>query len=102
MAPDREDVTGYLVDLACLRRYAHDEMLTRARVHSRACALMPHCVESGYGLVTEQGRVIPLDVAATPLVYDAVRQSAQERGIRARVSRTRSDQEMETESLVVV
>lgn len=102
MGEKREEVEGYLVDIACLRKYPQDELLDRARVHTRACALMAHCVESGYGLVTEEGRVVPLDMDATLLASDALRQSPHERGIRARASRAWSGEEMKTESLVLV
>ena len=94
-----ETIEGYVVDLACLRKYPHDALLARARIHTRACALMAHCVESGYGLVADDGRVLPLDIEATPHVYDALRQSTNDRGIRARVRRIAAGEEMKTSSV---
>ena len=45
-----ETLEGYVVDIICIRRYPQEEMLGRARVHTRHCGLAGHCAESGYGL----------------------------------------------------
>ena len=96
MAVGREVAEGYVVDLACLRKYPRGELLERAKVHTRECALMPHCVESGYGLVDEHGRLTVLDSEATLRVYDALRGSDHDRGIRVRATRETQDGEMRT------
>jgi hypothetical protein len=57
---------------------------------------MGHCVESGYGLVGDDGRVAVLDAAATPLVVRAVGESSRDRGIRVRATREREGEEMKT------
>lgn len=102
MRKHSEIFEGFVVDLACVRKYRSESMLERARVHTRACALMPHCIESGYGLVDEQGRVLPLDPAATPLVHDVLRRTSTERGIRLRAVRVEDDEAMKTVSVDLV
>ena len=102
MAGDAETLEGYVVDLACLRKYPRSGLLERARVHTRECALMPHCVESGYGLVDDQDRVSVLDSEATTRIFDAIRESGQEQGIRLRVTRELEDGEMQTRSVEVI
>lgn len=97
--PDAETLDGYVVDLICLRKYPADEYAARARRHTRACALEGHCVESGFGLVSEDGRVALLDPSATPQVVQAVRASAREAGIRLRVRREGRDGTMQTASV---
>ena len=82
-----EELEGYVVDQACLRKYPQDELLSRAKEHTRECALMGHCVESGYGLVTDDGRPLLLEPASTPAVVDAIRQSERETGVRLRARR---------------
>jgi len=95
--PDKtEDVEGYVVDAACIRSYPQDEMLERARVHTSECTLMGHCIESGYGLIDEQGRVAMLDPKATPMVEKAVRASGKAEGVRLRASRQEVGRKMET------
>lgn len=96
MNPRTETLEGYVVDLACLRKYPQDELAERARSHTKACALMGHCLESGYGLVDEDGRVALLDMRATPLIFDALRETRQERGIKLRAVREMAEKEMRT------
>lgn len=94
--PTSETLDGWVVDLICLRKYPADEYAERARRHTQACALEGHCVESGFGLVSDDGRVALLDPSATPLVVDAVRGSERDAGIRLRVQRHDDDGQMET------
>lgn len=82
-----EHLEGYVVDIACLRKYPAGEYAERARRHSKDCALMGHCVESGFGLVDDDGTVSLLDSAATVKVLDAVRGAPGEQGVRLRVTR---------------
>ena len=91
-----ETIEGYVVDVACLRKYPRDELLQRARVHTRECALMGHCVESGYGLVQESGELALLDSEATTRVVEAVRSASRPDGIRLHVIRELDEKEMKT------
>ena len=82
-----ETVDGYVIDVGCIRKNARDELLEKARTHSWECALMGHCVESGYGIVTDDDRLTILDPEATPEIANAVEESDTEEGIRLRVQR---------------
>lgn len=97
MSQHTETFEGYVVDIACLRKYPRSEWNERARAHTRRCALMGHCVESGYGLVSE-GAVMLLDHDATPFVVDALKRSTRDAGVRLRVTRHLDDGEMRTRS----
>lgn len=77
-----EELEGYLVDIACIRKYSRDELLERAEQHPRECALMGHCIESGYGLLSSDGAVHLLDAGATPAVVSTVRKSPKASGIQ--------------------
>lgn len=92
----QEILEGYVIDQACIRKYPQDELLERARAHTKECALMGHCMESGYGLVNEEGRPLLLEPASTPEVVDAIRRSGRSEGIRLRASRQMQDEEMRT------
>ena len=94
-----ETLEGYVVDQACLRKYPQDELLERARQHTKKCALMGHCMESGYGLVNEEGRPLLLEPAATPAVVGAIHGSDRDHGIRLRATRQMQDSEMRTVSV---
>ncbi len=97
-----EIIEGYVVDLACIRKYPQAEIIVRARSHTKNCALMGHCVESGYGLVGEDGRISVLDSEATPRVVEALVRSSAETGIKLRVVRERTGEEMMTSRIEVV
>lgn len=100
--PKRETLEGWVVDQGCLRKYAQDELIDRARTHTKGCALMGHCVESGYGLVDEMGRVALLEPAATPAVVAAIEASSTERGMRLRVERQAEGSEMRTRDVTEI
>lgn len=91
-----ETLEGHVVDLACLRKYSQDELAKRGREHTTACALMGHCMESGYGLVNERGQVALLDTGATPEVVKSLRGSRRKSGIRLRATREQGEHGMRT------
>lgn len=94
-----ETLNGYVIDVGCIRKNARDDLLEKARTHSRECALMGHCVESGYGIVTEADRLTVLDPDATPKIVETVTECATEEGIRLEVRREERDGAMETTSV---
>lgn len=96
---EQETLQGYVVDMVCLRKYPQDELLQRAREHTKECSTMGHCVESGYGLVDDQGHLAALDPPATPEVLKAIRASERDHGIRLRVQREMQEGEMQTVSV---
>ena len=96
MSNDTESVEGYVIDVACIRKNPRDKLLEKARTHSKTCALMGHCVESGYGLVTEDDRLALLDPKATQKVVEVVEESDTQQGLRLRVTREERDGTMET------
>ncbi len=60
---------------------------------------MGHCIESGYGIVTEDDRLTMLDPEATPRVVDVLEDSETRKGIVLRVNREERDGTMETTSV---
>ena len=96
---NREVLEGYIVDIACLRKYPHSQVAQRAVDHSRDCVLMGHCIESGYGLVDNDGQILLLDTQATRAVIESVSRAIQSRGIRIRVRREMENGEMLTRSV---
>ncbi|MFC7140838.1 hypothetical protein ACFQMA_13525 [Halosimplex aquaticum] len=96
MDTSTESIEGYAIDVACIRKNPRNELLEKARIHSKECALMGHCVESGYGLVTEDDRLTLLDPKATQKVVDVIEESDTQQGIRLQVTREERDGTMET------
>ena len=102
MSKDPETLEGYVVDIACLRRWRQNEVPDRARAHTRACALEGHCLESGFGLVDDQGRTALLGPDATLGIIEAVKESPHERGIRLCVVRGAEDGKLKTLSIAEI
>jgi hypothetical protein len=69
---------AYVIDNGCVRKNARDDPLEAARTHTKECALMGYCVESGYSLVNEADEAVMLDAAATPNVVRAIEESDHE------------------------
>ena len=93
---EKEIVEGYVVDIICLRHMPSFKYSEQAKQHTTSCALMGHCMESGYGLVGEQDRLIVLDPKATPWVVALLKRTDKERGVRLKVEREKRNEEMET------
>lgn len=96
MKIEKEVFEGYVLDLACIRKYPYKDLFDRGRKHTKDCSLMGHCVESGYGLVNENGELRILDAKATPKVIDALNRSDKKSGIQLRAVREKKSKEMET------
>lgn len=87
MAADSETHEGYVIDIACVRKNARDDLLEKAETHTKECALTGHCVESGYAVVTDDDRLALLDASATPGIVEVVKHSENDQGHRVRVTR---------------
>lgn len=96
MATETDQVKGYVIDVACVRKNSRGELMEKAQNHSKECALMGHCVESGYGLVSEDDRLALLDPKATRKAVDVIEDSEKREGIRLRVTREERDGTMES------
>ena len=55
-----EKVEGYLIDKACSDKVAK-EGVDAAKTHTKDCALMPNCKDSGYGVVAADGKFLKFD-----------------------------------------
>lgn len=91
-----ETLVGYLMDIACVRKAPSTELLDRASVHTTECALMGHCIESGFALIDDEGRVHLLEPAATTDVVRELLGTDVDQGLQLRVIRERDVHEMHT------
>lgn len=94
-----ETWVGYLMDIACVRKAPSDELLDRASTHPTDCALMGHCIESGFALVGDDGRLHLLESAATTGVVRELLHTSVSEGLRLEVVRERDGHEMRTVEL---
>lgn len=93
--PDNSD-PGVLVDLACARAWPREELLERARAHPTSCSLAGEAVESGFGLVDYDGRLIVLELAATTAVVRHLLDADVETGLRILVRSEPQDGQVTT------
>ena len=92
----KETLEGYVVDIACLRTMPASQLSAQAKEHTTACALMGHCIESGYGLVDEKDKMVLLDSEATLWIVTLLKRTDKEKGVRLRVEREEKEGKMET------
>ena len=98
----KEVLEGYVVDIICLRHMSPSQYTEQAKEHTTTCALMGHCVESGYGLVGDNNNLVVLDPKATPWVVALLKKTNKEKGVRLKVEREENDKEMETVKVVAL
>jgi len=93
-----EDVklTGYIIDNACAVKNASNP--EKIKDHSRACALMPSCVKSGYAVYAD-GKLYKLDKAGNTKAEALLRASKSEKGIRVNVEGSLNDDVITVKSI---
>jgi hypothetical protein len=85
-------VKGYLVDIACA-----DEEGTKpgfGAKHTKDCLLMPDCVKSGYGLLTDDKKVFKFDKAGNEKAKQFIAGLKKEKDIKVVVTGTVSGENM--------
>jgi len=82
----KEVLEGYVVDLACIRTTPYNDLQKFSREHSVDCGLMGHYIESGYGLINDEGKIQILDSKATSDVISILENNKNNRkGIKLQV-----------------
>ena len=81
-------VSGYLIDNACGGAHVNDANFgERVKKHSKSCALMPPCVESGYAVYSE-GKLYKFDQDGNKSVADLLKDTETKSGIMVAVEGT--------------
>ena len=79
-------VQGYLVDLACA---AEDgQKAGFGAKHSKDCLLMPECAKSGYGVLTDDKKVIKFDAASNKKAKEFIADLKKAKDIKVNVTGT--------------
>ena len=77
-------VQGYLVDIACA---SEDGQRANFGVkHSKECLQMPDCERSGYGVLTDDKKVIPFDAASNAKAKQFIADLKKEKNIKVSVT----------------
>jgi hypothetical protein len=77
-------VKGYLVDLACAAEDGQTPGF--GAKHTKGCLQMPDCVKSGYGILTDDKKVIKFDNASDEKVKKFIADLKKEKDIKVTVT----------------
>ena len=91
-------INGYLVDKQCSKGLATQGKKAVAE-HDRTCILMDVCVQSGFGVLTEDGTFIEFDEAGSKKAAEALESSAKEKDFKVTVTGDRRGDRIKVESL---
>ena len=81
-------VQGHLVDLACSREEGQKPGF--GAKHSKMCLQMPECEKSGYGVLTDDKKVIMFDAASNEKARKFIADLTKDKDIRVNVTGTMS------------
>ena len=85
-------VQGYLVDIACSSE--EGQKAGFGAKHSKECLQMPDCARSGYGLLTDDKKVIKFDAASNEKAKQFIADLKKEKDIKVSVTGTMDGERM--------
>lgn len=85
-------VQGYLVDIACATE--EGQRPNFGIKHSKMCLQMPECVKSGYGLLTDDKKVIRFDAASNEKAKQFITELKKNNDIKVNVTGTINGDQM--------
>jgi hypothetical protein len=85
-------VQGYLVDIACASE--EGQRPNFGVKHSKECLQMPDCAKSGYGLLTEDKKVIRFDAASNEKAKQFIAELKKNNDIKVNVTGTINGDQM--------
>jgi hypothetical protein len=85
-------VQGYLVDLACASEEGQKPGF--GAKHSKMCLQMPECVKSGYGVLTDDKKVIKFDAASNAKAKQFIAGMNKDKDIKVNVTGTVNGESM--------
>ena len=85
-------VQGYLVDLACSSEEGQKPGF--GAKHSKMCLQMPECAKSGYGVLTDDKKVIKFDAASNTKAKQFIAGLKKDKDIKVNVTGTVNGEQM--------
>ncbi len=89
-------LTGYLIDNACGVKNAGDA--EKIKGHTKACALMPPCVKSGYAVYAD-GKLYKLDKAGNAKAEALLKSSKNDKEIKVTIDGEKEGDEIRVKSI---
>lgn len=100
-AHEKVKLTGYVVDVMCFADHLTDkpeDALKAAQDHDKECALMEHCVKSGYGIYAD-GKWYPFDAKGNELAKAIFEKSKRNKEFKMTVDGMKHDGKILVEKL---
>jgi hypothetical protein len=85
-------VQGYLVDIACASE--EGQRANFGIKHSKECLQMPDCAKSGYGLLTDDKKIIKFDAASNAKAKQFIADLTKKNDIKVNVTGTLNGEHM--------
>ena len=85
-------VQGYLVDIACASE--EGQRANFGVKHSKDCLQMPDCAKSGYGVLTDDKKVIKFDAASNEKAKQFIADLKKAKDIKVNVTGTVNGEQM--------
>ena len=79
-------VKGYLVDLACARE--EGQKANFGAKHAKDCLEMPDCAKSGYGVLTDDKKIVQFDAAGNQQARKFIADLKKEKDLKVSVTGT--------------
>jgi len=97
-----ETVEGILIDKMCCSKIVPEKGYAGAKAHTRDCALMPQCLESGLGVITEAGKFYMLDEAGQKKAKAALQATGKKDNLTVSVNGQVEEGTIQVESLKLI
>lgn len=85
-------VQGYLVDIACASE--EGQRANFGVKHSKECLQMPDCASSGYGILTDDKKIIKFDAASNEKAKQFIADLTKKNDIKVNVTGTMNGERM--------
>lgn len=92
-----KEYKGYLADNMCAA--SMKDNVAKAKGHDKSCALSPSCADSGFALVTEDGKVIKLDADGSKKAHELFKNSKSTKGLAVTIEGSVHDDTLKVDKI---
>ena len=96
------EAQGILLDRMCSTKIVAAKDQKAALEHTRECALMPDCVEAGYGVFTADGKFLTFDKAGNQKAEQALKASKKKANIKVQVTGDQSGDSLKVTAIKIL
>ena len=98
LSAEKATLSGYLIDRECAPGIIEQGKEASAN-HDRSCALMDLCAQSGFGVLTSDGKFVTFDDPGSEKAIAAIENASKDKDYQVTVTGDRQGDEIKVESL---